>query len=1366
MSKFLHILALLAVAAQPASTLAQLDSSNTWVSTAISGGPHTVHTVILDPLQPDTVFAGTTPGSIYRSLNRTLTWAEITSAGTVINQDVHGIAFNPLNTNVMYAGSLNKGAYKSIDHGVTWAVTSLGGPFLTRHLAVDPTDTNRVYAATGLTVFYSDNGGTTWTDAKIDTVSGVNAEGFVMMPLTPDTLLVGVPTRGVFRSLNRGVLWLVPNVGLTDLDVTALAASPEFAGTAYVTTTGGGVFVTADAGSTWTAQNSGITNLNLRSIAVSPSNPTVLYTGSDNGDVFKSPDRGMTWLNITGDLGTAVAVNDLFVHPDSANVVYAALDNVYRIKQTGLDSISFFPTGATPFLLTVADLNVDSVSDIVAANVGAQSVQVMLNGSLGANFTSTSYSTGAEPTVLGTADLEGDGDVDVIVGNRLQQTIAILFNDSTGAYPTSAEIFVGLAVTELVLADLDNDLDTDIAVTDDATGTISVYLNDGLGSFSAPKLITGPAAPSAMIAGDFTENGITDLLVASSKGNTVSLLRNLGNATFQIGTPISLTGTPGRMKSGDFDIDGDLDFAVSLADRTVRIWKNQGTGTFGDSASVATADTVNSMFAVDMDEDGYLDLVTPLGNGDITVLINDANGVFTDSVVIDNQPGIGVAVAGDLNGDSLVDLALARPSDNGLLFYSMPIPQNIKKPASPRDLVAADSQSDLGGRNTLTWRRPNVDETTGRLIRYRVMRATSLAGPYTLLASLDTTATHVRDSVFVNRTYIDTTATVGTNHYYYLLSENAEAAQSVPSDTVNATSAPQPFFDFAFNKNSPLHINDTIEVTARLTAINHKPKGLSLFVNYDTRALRLLDANAVDTGIQPFTIDTTLATESTVLQNRVDTLSTAGTGKIDLTFGFLPDVGTQATALGTIRFGTLRDTTTRVRIVNDTTTVRQTALTDSTGALILPFISPATSLVIRNHRVRGELKFQGRTENLDMLARIDLTMNDFTNSGVPLADSIAYRPPNDLDLTTSGVQLKLTANGSFVLQQVRGGNYGLFAKTFHYLRSRIAVDSLVVNDSTGVSGTVNFRWVGIDTSFKSTPLRAGDANDDNQVDLADFGLLGSTFGSSGFSEGSQGWSADFNGDGVVNLADFGLLQSNFGEVGWGPSVVAKPVGPRGEIVVAEGDPSGTQVISVRDAGDIKGFTVDLFAPGMDTSAVAVDGLSFFDAGEVLHLSRRIQAGDLTIHRVAAVLTDGSGFEGSGSLFSIALGEGRAEEVRLGRVQFLDPSGLTFPGIGAPVRLADSGFPIETAILQNMPNPFNPATLIPYQLGDVGRVTIKVYSTLGQELRILVDEVHEVGRYGVIWDGRDQVGREVASGVYLYRFQADHFVEVRKALLLR
>lgn len=1360
-----HILATCFIAvllAAPAA--AQLDSSNTWVSTALPGGPHTVRSVILDPTQHDTVFAGTTPGSIYRSLNTTSTWAEITSAGTVINQDVYGISFNPQNPSAMFAGSLNTGVFKSVDRGVTWAATSLTGPYTSWHIVFDPQDTTRIYAATGLTLFISSNSGSTFTDARIDTVSGVNARAFAVMPLSPDTLLVGVPARGVFRSKDRGTTWTLPNGGLTDLDVTDLVASPEFSSRAWVSTTGGGIFVTTDAGSTWVTQNSGITDLNVRSLAISPSNPTVMYAGSDAGNVFKSPDRGVTWLDITGDLGVAVPVRDLFVHPDSANVLYAAADEVYRLKQAGLDSVSFFPVGLVSSVLALVDVDADSVADIVSANTASQSVQVMLNGSQGATFTTSSYTTGSQPTVFGSGDLDGDGDRDLVIGNRLQQTIAILFNDSTGTFGTPTEIFVGRAVTQLAVVDMDTDQDLDIAVTDDVTGQIAIYLNDGLGSYGAPKLVTGPANPSGMAARDFTGDGITDLLVTTSDG-TATLLRNLGNASFQVDAAITLDGTPTRLQSGDFDIDGDVDFAFATAEPRVRLWNNLGAGAFGDSTSFALADTVNSLSAVDLDEDGYLDLLTPMGNGRITVVINDANGVFTDSVVIGTLTNLSVAAAGDLNGDGNADIALSRPTDTGLTFYSNPIAQDVKAPAPPRDLAAADTQSDLGGRITLTWRRPNVDETTGRLSTYRVMRATASSGPYSLIATLDTSATNTRDSVFVNRTYIDTAATVGTNHYYYIQSANAGGTLSSPSDTVNATSAPQPFFDFEFSLNSPIHINDTLAVTARVTPIGHKPAGLSLFIDFDKRALKVLDADSLKTGIQPFTVDSTLASEAIVLENRADTTKLTATGQVDLTFGFLPALGSEATKLGVVRFVTRRDTTTRVRIVSDTSTVRRSALTDSSGALILPFIPPATSLVIRNHRVRGTLTFQGRTENLDQIARFDLTQHDSLKTGAPLPDSVAYNPPNDDDLSKSGVQLKLGTNGSFILEQIPGGKYGLFAKTFHYLRTRITTDSLVVNDSTGVNLPVSFRWIGRDTSFKSTQLRAGDANDDNQVDLADFGLLGSNFGSSGFAVNSPGWSADFNGDGIVNLADFGLLQSNFGETGLGPSVVTKPAGPRGEVYVSAG-PDGGHVVGVRDAGPIRGFSVDLVAPSPLTArADEIARLGFFRSRESLHLVRQMMIDDVTVTRVAAVYRSGEDFPGDGTLFAVDLGRVLPGGVRLERVQFIDASGALFSGIGSPINVIDLPV-LETRLLQNIPNPFNPETVIPFDLAESGHVRLTVYSTLGQEIRVLIDEPRAIGRHQVRWDGRDRSGREVASGVYLYRFETEHHADVRKAILLR
>jgi hypothetical protein len=411
------------------------------------------------------------------------------------------------------------------------------------------------------------------------------------------------------------------------------------------------------------------------------------------------------------------------------------------------------------------------------------------------------------------------------------------------------------------------------------------------------------------------------------------------------------------------------------------------------------------------------------------------------------------------------------------------------------------------------------------------------------------------------------------------------------------------------------------------------------------------------------------------------------------------------------------------------------------------------------------LTFQGRTDNLDQVARFDLAQHDSTGSGTVLPDSVAYQPPNDLDLTKSGIQIQLGADGSFQLEQIPGGTYGLFSKTFHYLRTRISTDSLLVNDSTGVASTPAFSWVGIDTAFTSTELRAGDANGDNQVDLADFGLVGSTFASSGFAVGTPGWSSDFNGDGIVNLANFGLLQSNFGEVGLGPSVATKPIVPQGEVFVSVNQ-ENRYFVNIKGAGDIRGFSVDVVVPAStDEGSRSIEGIGFFEAGETLQLSRQLGPGGRSITRVAAVFRDDSVFSGDGSLFSISLGDALPEVVRLERVQFLDPAGTAIPGIGSPIHVINFAPTLQTTLHQNVPNPFNPATLIPYHLGTPGHVTITVYSTL-EQIRVLVDGIQEIGAYEVTWDGRDSHGREVASGVYLYRLQAPAFVDVRKAMLLR
>lgn len=89
-------------------------------------------------------------------------------------------------------------------------------------------------------------------------------------------------------------------------------------------------------------------------------------------------------------------------------------------------------------------------------------------------------------------------------------------------------------------------------------------------------------------------------------------------------------------------------------------------------------------------------------------------------------------------------------------------------------------------------------------------------------------------------------------------------------------------------------------------------------------------------------------------------------------------------------------------------------------------------------------------------------------------------------------------------------------------------------------------------------------------------------------------------------------------------------------------------------------------------------------------------------------------------------------------------------------------------LSNYPNPFNPETTISYNLqDDVEIMELKIYNVLGQAVRTLVPAApHPNGEYSVIWDGKNDLGRPVASGIYFYRMRTPDFDGIRKMMLLK
>ena len=201
---------------------------------------------------------------------------------------------------------------------------------------------------------------------------------------------------------------------------------------------------------------------------------------------------------------------------------------------------------------------------------------------------------------------------------------------------------------------------------------------------------------------------------------------------------------------------------------------------------------------------------------------------------------------------------------------------------------------------------------------------------------------------------------------------------------------------------------------------------------------------------------------------------------------------------------------------------------------------------------------------------------------------------------------------------------------------------------------------------------------------------------------------DVNGDDVVNILDLVFVASALGDEGQG--------------LVA--DVNGDGVVNILDlvmvAGALGGVAA---APSSDPRALAM--LTAADVGHWL-----VQAGELD-------LTDATSREG---------------------VLFLE-------------QLLAALTPKETALLPNFPNPFNPETWMPYQLSEDTFVTLTIYDGRGRAVRTLeighrISGFYENRSQAIYWDGRNDFGEGVASGVYFYHLSAGDYSATRKMLIIK
>ena len=125
---------------------------------------------------------------------------------------------------------------------------------------------------------------------------------------------------------------------------------------------------------------------------------------------------------------------------------------------------------------------------------------------------------------------------------------------------------------------------------------------------------------------------------------------------------------------------------------------------------------------------------------------------------------------------------------------------------------------------------------------------------------------------------------------------------------------------------------------------------------------------------------------------------------------------------------------------------------------------------------------------------------------------------------------------------------------------------------------------------------------------------------------------------------------------------------------------------------------------------------------------------------------------------------------IAQAQVEDDGSLAFrQGIENLQTLLTLFIPEKTALLHNYPNPFNPETWIPYQLAEPAEVTLTIHSVNGTLVRTLALGHHHAGIYqtrsrAAYWDGKNDVGESVASGIYFYTLTAGNFTATRKMLI--
>lgn len=284
----------------------------------------TISDVAVDPSQPDTLYAATSTGGVWRSEDGGKSW--VLPGNGMVNRKVEWIVVDPKTPATVWAGTDATGSpamWRSLDRGKTWSIVRVDPTSYAvgQRIAFATSDPRIVYVPSTNLHYRSADGGKTWASFR---VPGQDAYAFAIHPQNPQIVYAG--GRGSEHNLSRsqdgGKTWKAFGQGLAEKSsIKRLLISPASSSTLYAVHGFGRVHQSTDGGATWTELELGLRGTDkLFDLALDPHDPAVLLAATKNG-LRRSRNNGSSWSSVGEGFGDYLCTAIAF-HPTRKDVVF------------------------------------------------------------------------------------------------------------------------------------------------------------------------------------------------------------------------------------------------------------------------------------------------------------------------------------------------------------------------------------------------------------------------------------------------------------------------------------------------------------------------------------------------------------------------------------------------------------------------------------------------------------------------------------------------------------------------------------------------------------------------------------------------------------------------------------------------------------------------------------------------------------------------------------------------------------------------------------------------------------------------------------------------------------------------------------